>query len=109
MRFARLLLFFLAISLVIQNTCPYGLAAKTGFMAKEIHHCPLKKHSPAKADADDSAKKVTFQSGQTFVFTVGNANTTAPLSSKKIAFFFSEINLYKNISTEPPIKPPSFV
>lgn len=109
MKLARLLLLFLAFSLIIQNTCPYGMAAKTGFAAKEIHHCPLKKHSTSKTDADDTAPKAMFQPGQTFVFTVSRAINAAPLSSPKIFYSVSELNIYKNIFSEPPAKPPRFV
>jgi hypothetical protein len=109
MKLARMFLLFLAFSLIIQNTCPYGMAAKTGFVAKEIHHCPLKKHSTSKTDADDTAQKAMFQTGQTFVFTVSNAINATPLSSPKVYFSFSEINPYKNIFAEPPAKPPRFV
>lgn len=107
MKIVRLLILFLLVSFLVQNTCPYGLAAKTGFAAKEIHHCPMKKHS-SKPD-DDSSSKVMRQTGQTFVFTVNRAINAAPFSSPKIFYSVSELNIYKNIFSEPPAKPPRFV
>jgi len=101
-----MLLFFLAISLVIQNTCPYGLAAKTGFIAKETHHCHCKKYPSSKPEADDSAKKVISQAGQIFVFIIGGSINPAPPSSPEISCSFQEANFYKNIFSEPAVKPP---
>jgi len=105
----RLLLLFLAFSLLIQNTCPYGFAAKTGFIAKENHHCHCKKYPSSKPEADDSAKKVISQTGQIFVFIVGDSINPAPLSFPEISCSLQEMNLYKNISSEPAVKPPIFV
>ena len=107
MKLMRMFLLFLALSLIIQNTCPYGLAAKTGFTAKEVHHCPLKKHSPTKADADDSAKIAMFQTGQTFVFTVGCAINAAPMPFPEVAFTSPDMHFYKNIFSNPATKPPA--
>ncbi|RJQ41680.1 MAG: hypothetical protein C4550_01165 [Nitrospiraceae bacterium] len=106
MKLMKLFLLVLAVSLIIQNTCPYGLAAKTGFTAKEVHHCPLKKYSPSKTDADDSAKKAMFQAGQTFVFTVGSSINAKPMSLPEVSCSIPDMYPYKNIFAEPPLKPP---
>jgi len=106
MKFMRLLFLFLAVSLIIQNTCPYGMAGKTGFVSKEMHQCPLKKLSHSEADTDDAAKKTVFQAGQAFVF-IGNALNAIPVSVSEVSISFSAPDLYKNFIAEPPIKPPS--
>jgi len=108
MKLRLLLIFLIGFSIAVQNTCPFGLAGKIGFMPKEVRHCHLKKQLPAKANAD-CAKKATLQTGQAFVFIVGNADTTAPLFSQEIASFFPEMNFYEDIYWEPPVKPPSIV
>jgi len=109
MKIKVLLIFLVGFSISVQNTCPFGLAGKIGFIPKEVRHCSLKEQLPAKADTD-SAKKVTIQTGQTFVFIVGNVSNAAFLSFKKVvSSLLSERNLYKNIYSEPPVKPPPFV
>ncbi|HAK88350.1 MAG: hypothetical protein A2077_05020 [Nitrospirae bacterium GWC2_46_6] len=85
------------------------MAAKTGFAAKEIHHCPLKKHSQEKADADNTPQKAAFQAGQTFVFTVSSAISAMPLSSQEGSGLLPEMAIYKNNFSEPPVKPPRFI
>lgn len=105
----RMLLLFLVFSLIIQNTCPYGMAAKAGFAAKDIHRCPLRKHSQTKTNSNNTAQQTVLQAGQTFVFTVGIAISAMPLSSSEGSGFFPEIDIYKNIFSEPLVKPPHLV
>jgi hypothetical protein len=110
MRYVKMLLLFLVFSLIIQNTCPYKMAAKTGFVAKEIHHCPIKKHSQTKNDADNATQKNVLQAGQIFVFTVGSAINIMQISYSETSGLFPDTSAYKNIFSEPPIKPPrSFI
>jgi len=105
-----MLLLLLVFSLIIQNTCPYGMAAKTGFVSKEIHHCPMKKHSQTKNDADNALQKTILQAGQIFVFTVGSAINMRQISYSETSGLFLDTSAYKNIFSEPPIKPPcSFI
>jgi hypothetical protein len=86
------------------------MAAKTGFAAKEIHHCPMKKHSQTKNDADNAPQKTVMQAGQIFVFTVGSAINIMQTSYSETSGLFPDTAAYKNIFSEPPIKPPrSFI
>lgn len=48
------LLLLLSLALVLQNTCPYGFAAKTAFVAPHTHDCPLKKDHQAPSKEGDS-------------------------------------------------------
>ena len=107
MKLMRLLLFLLTFSLVLQNTCPYGFAAKTGFAAPQAHDCPCKKSNPASTKDTGSADKSTGSLlYPAFVFSVPDTQTIALRSQMKTEYISQSSEKYKNPFKEPSIKPP---
>ncbi|HEX8949985.1 MAG TPA: hypothetical protein VF790_13535 [Dissulfurispiraceae bacterium] len=105
MKTARLLLFFLALALVVQNTCPYGFAAKTGFAAPHTHACPLKAsrhHGPAKER--DTSGKATYPA---FVVTVAEARPCIRRFHIDTNYTLFVPDIYKAPCKEPLHKPPA--
>ena len=108
MQLMRMLLFLIAFSLVVQNTCPYGFAAKTGFAAPYTHDCPLKKGhrgpSKDKASVDENMGKVFCAS---FVLSIPDVQTFNHRLQANASFFPIAFDNYKNPFKEPLIRPPA--
>ena len=107
MKLIRLLLFLLVISLVLQNTCPYGFASKSAFAAPHMHDCPLKKshHNPAKDldSVDDNPGKLLYPS---FVFSIPDTHAVISRFQANTEYMALSFDNYKDHFTEPSIKPP---
>jgi hypothetical protein len=107
----RFLIFLVALAIVIQNTCPYGWAAKTAFLsspASSCCHCPMQKdRRPAKAGVRDDIKKDVSGSNALFVMQVSEPAATCQVlcSSDDIAPIKS--SLAKTAYQEPPLRPPA--
>jgi hypothetical protein len=99
-----MLLFLLSVSLVLQNTCPYGFAAKTAFAASHTHACPLHHSPPGGTSAvDDNSNKVHPAFVIAFPF-VKPAIQRFALSSAYVIFSFDKyINPFKDPLTKPPV------
>ena len=108
MRLMRALLFLLAFSLVVQNTCPYGFAGKTAFAAPYTHGCPFKKahHGPPKdkASVDENMGKVFCAS---FVLSIPDVQALSLRLQANASFFPMPFDNYKNPFKEPLIRPPA--
>jgi hypothetical protein len=100
----RMLLLLLSFSLILQNTCPYGFAAKTAFVAPHTHACPFHHYPPKGQRAvDDNSSKVIYPA---FVMTVPLVQPSIqpiPISTSYILF---PSDKYINPFKEPLIKPP---
>ena len=107
MKLMRLILFLLVISLVLQNTCPYGFAAKTAFVAHHTHDCPLKKshHSPAKEQnsVGDNPGKLPYPS---FIFSIPDTQTVVSRFQMNAEYTVLYSDKYKDHFREPSIRPP---
>ena len=107
MKLMRLFLFLLAFSLVLQNTCPYGFAAKTAFAAPQAHDCPFKKshHAPQKDrdSVDDNPVKPLYPA---FVFSIPDTQVAALCYQMKPEYAALSSDNYKDPFKEPLIKPP---
>ncbi|MBI5741337.1 MAG: hypothetical protein HZA16_11550 [Nitrospirae bacterium] len=107
MKLMRLLLFLLAVSLVLQNTCPYGYAAKTAFVAPLTHDCPMNKshHSPSKerGSVDDNQGKALYP---LFVFSVPDSRTVISSFQTHAEYTALSSGNYKDHFREPSIQPP---
>jgi len=94
-------------SLVMQNTCPYGFAAKTAFVAPLAHDCPLNKshHSPAKerGSVDDNRGKALYPS---FVFSVPDSQTVISRFQTHTEYTALPSDNYKDYFREPSTQPP---
>jgi hypothetical protein len=105
----RVLILLIVFTLSIQNTCPYGLAAKTGFASPRMHLCPCAKKAAEQSQAaEKTSKRVFLATGPSFVF-IGQERTFSylPHVSLGVCAAFSE-DLYQSISLNPPEKPPRF-
>lgn len=107
MNILRLLLLLLITSIILQNTCPYGYASKTGFTTHHAHNCPLKKshRSPAKdrSDVDDKPGKAIYP---LFVFSVPESHAVTPRVQTKTGYMVLSADNYKGPFREPPVRPP---
>jgi len=107
MKMRGLLILLIGFSLAIQNTCPYGLAAKTGFASPRMHQCCCsKKAAEQSKTAENTSKRIFLATGPSFVF-IGQKRTFTylPYVSPVVCTASSE-NFYQSISLNPPEKPP---
>ena len=103
----RVLLFLIVISLILQNTCPYGYAAKTAFHAPQKHDCPLKKshHGSAKDgdSVDDNQEKAMYPS---FVFSVPESHAVISCLQRETEYVALSFDNYRDPFREPLLRPP---
>jgi len=99
-----MLLFLLSFSLILQNTCPYGFAAKTAFAAPHTHACPFH-HYPSKGQRaiDDNSNKVIYPAFVMVASFVQPSIQHFPVSTEYSLFSYDK---YTNPFKEPLIKPP---
>lgn len=104
----KFLLLLLSLALVLQNTCPYGFAAKTAFVAPQTHDCPLKKDHHALSKEGDSVDgnsgKILFSA---FVFSIPDVQTVILCSQVNVDYTPLSPDNYKNPFKEPSVKPPA--
>ena len=78
MKMRGLLILLIGFSIAIQNTCPYGLAAKTGFASPHIHHCRCaKKAAEQSKETDNTSEHFTPKAGPVFLF-IGQERVLPP-------------------------------
>lgn len=108
MKIMRILLLLLAFSIVLQNTCPYGFAAKTSFAALQTHECPLKKggHSPAK-DRDSVDGNTDRALYPAFVLSLPELQDIMPCSQMNAAYTPLPPGNYRNPFKDPLARPPA--
>jgi hypothetical protein len=104
MKLMRMILFLLSLSLILQNTCPYGFAAKTAFAARHPHQCPFH-HGKTKEQGtvDDNSKKAIYPPFVMVAPFVQPSVGSFPISTD---YFSSLSDRYTNPFKEPRIKPP---
>ncbi len=100
----RMLLLLLSFSLILQNTCPYGFAAKTAFAAPLTHQCPFH-HYPHKGQGavDDNSIKVIYPA---FVMVAPFVQPSVQPFHVCTDYFLYSSDRYTNPFKEPLIKPP---
>jgi len=101
----RMLLFLLALSLILQNTCPYGFAAKTAFAAEHSHQCPFH-HGKTKEQGtvNDNSSKAIHPAFVMITPFVQPSVEGLPISTD---YFPLLSDRYTNPFKEPRIKPPT--
>lgn len=105
MKLMRMLLILLSFSLILQNTCPYGFAAKTAFAAPRTNQCPFHHHSTnGQGTVDNNANKVIFPAFVMVVPSVQPCIQRFPVSGD---YSFSSSYRYTDPFKEPLIKPPA--
>ena len=99
-----MLLFLLSLSLILQNTCPYGFAGKTAFAARQTHACPFH-HQPiqGKSAVDDNSNKIHPAFVIAFFFDKPMIQHFALNSAYVIFFSDKYINPFKDPLTKPPV------
>lgn len=107
MKLVQILLFLLVISLVLQNTCPYGFASKTAFAAPQTHDCPFKKNHQNPVNEpnsdDDNPGKLLYPS---FVFSVPDNQPVISRFQTNTEYIALSSENYKDPFKEPTIRPP---
>jgi hypothetical protein len=106
MKIKPALIFFIVFSLAAQNTCPFGLAAKIGFVSPQMPDCPCAKKAAQKTAADDNAKNVMPKFGNIFVFVGQGRMVVLPPQVSQVSSAVRPAGFYRSISLNPPEKPP---
>ncbi|HAK88353.1 MAG: hypothetical protein A2077_05035 [Nitrospirae bacterium GWC2_46_6] len=101
-----ILVLLLALALAVQNTCPFGLAAKTGFVSPQMPDCPCAKKAAQKTAAGQNAEHVVSNSGHLFVFIGQGRMVVLPPQVSQRSCAACPAGFYRNISLNPPEKPP---
>ncbi|MBF0464726.1 MAG: hypothetical protein HQK88_09190 [Nitrospirae bacterium] len=104
----KTIVFLIACALMLQNTCVYGFAAKSGFIAAKVHNCEFKKccHncSKKKDTVNEKAGKIFHQ---TFVLTIPEVKTVSRCFPVRNNYFFNSSDIYKDPFLNPFQKPPA--
>jgi len=108
MKMRGLIILLIVVSIAIQNTCPYGLAAKTGFASPRMRHCCCAKKATEQKAHENNSKRVSLAAGPSFVF-IGQErmSTDLPHVSLDVCKAYPE-DFYQSISLNPPESPPRF-
>jgi len=109
MKFMRALILFLMVSFIVQNTCPYGLAAKTAFATPHTHDCPLKKSHDKSSGGQDSFD-TTHGKILNAAFVLLSPATHSVMQPDMTNAYYVKFtsNSYANHFKEPLFKPPAF-
>ncbi len=106
MKVRGLLIFLIGFSLAIQNTCPFGLAAKTGFASPLTHCCCARKAAEETGQADKNSKQAVAEKGPVFVFIAQGKALAVPLPAPQTTGGTCPDNFYRSITLNPPEEPP---
>jgi hypothetical protein len=107
MKMRGLLILLIGFSLAIQNTCPYGLAAKTGFASPRSHHCHCaKKTADQSKKTDNTAEHFSPKAGPVFVFIGQERALPCAMQVPQGSCSAYPDGHYKSISLNPLEKPP---
>ncbi len=106
MKLSSILIFLIGFSIAIQNTCPFGLAAKTGFASPLTHCCCAKKAAEESGQADKNSKQAVAEKGPVFVFITQGKALPGPLPGPQPTVRTCPDNFYRSIALTPPEEPP---
>jgi len=84
------------------------MAGKTGFTASYIYHCPLKKGRTDRAN-ENSSRKALQHSGPAYTFMASGRFHLTEKPAIQIWKHLYKTTPYKNILSDPPLKPPRIV
>jgi hypothetical protein len=106
---SRILIFLIVSAIVMQNTCPYGWAAKTAFASPQASHCPMKEHHrPSEPDNGGGVKKDFSNTSQVFVIHCSKPASAVGFFSPAARNIIAEMDKFRVVSPEPPLRPPAF-
>jgi hypothetical protein len=103
MKLMRLLFFLLALSLILQNTCPYGFAAKTAFAFSHLHQCPLHHQTGEQETVDGNPNKAIHPA---FVMAASHMQPSIRHFSIGTDYWPIVSDRYTNPFKDPLIRPP---
>jgi hypothetical protein len=107
MKIRSLLILLIGFSISIQNTCPYGLAAKTGFASPRSHHCHCaKKAAEQSKKTDNTTEHFSPKAGPVFVFIGQERSLPCVLQVPQKSCSTCPDGHYKSVALNPPEKPP---
>jgi len=96
----------LAMSILIQNTCPCGRAGKSAFLSIYSDNVPVHKHVPSFPDGRNGAGKYSSCLKPLFVFQISTPDNSEPVFTpccRQALLCYSQI---KEVFLEPPFRPP---
>jgi hypothetical protein len=106
----KVLIFLIAFAIIIQNTCPYGWAAKTAFFSpysSHYAHCPMKEdRQPAKSETRHNVKKDLSNINPLFVTDIGKPDDACQILSPIDHAPYAKSDHLKDVYLEPPLRPP---
>jgi len=107
MKMRGVLIFLIVFSIAIQNTCPSGLVAKTGFASPRMHNCPCAKKAAEQSNKADNTSAHYFpKAGPVFLFIGQEKALQGPLQVPQISCSLFPDDLYLSLASKPPDKPP---
>ncbi len=106
----RFLIYVIAFSITIQNTCPYGLAGKTTFMSPHVSGCPncpfSENQQPAGPDTRKDVKKDLSNTNHLFVIHINNPDTAFQILSPASHAPYIKPDQFKDVHLDPLLRPP---
>ncbi len=103
---ARYLIALIVVTIVVQNTCPYGYAAKTAIAAPMVHHCPLKDSAPSEDGGKNRMTKDPRDLNQPFVIAAAPAADTGRAFDAVTETGVMRHAGFEDIVADPPFRPP---
>jgi hypothetical protein len=108
--FKHLLIAVFILAVIIQNTCPHGLAAKTSFAtcgtAKQSSHCPMHEQKQPKQNGQDDAKRGISNAKQHFVLHMVTPDNTCQLLDLSLDKLSVDSLSFAEIFSDPLLRPP---
>ncbi len=108
----RLLIGLVAASIIIQNTCPYGWAAKTAFVncgsSNQSAHCPVHEQKQPKQNRQNDVKRGILNVKQAFVIHVVKLDNTYQIVDYESDTHPIDSLILLEIFSEPLFRPPIF-
>ncbi|QWR78441.1 hypothetical protein [Candidatus Magnetomonas plexicatena] len=103
----KTIVFLIVCALMLQNTCVYGFAAKTGFLSAKTHDCQLKKCCHNCSEKRDTVnEKIGKIFHQTFVLTISDIKTVSRCFPVCSDYVLSSSDIYNdpfpNLFQKPP-------
>ena len=102
----RFLITLIAFTIIVQNTCPQGWAAKTAFVTCNGSHCPMRDHKPAKTTDHADTKKAISNVKQTFVLNIVRPHNTVQILAQTTQAIPADSHDLKEIFSDPIFRPP---
>ena len=94
------------LAIIVQNTCPFGLASKTAFASPYSNHCPLKGHDHEESGRHDGIDKDPSHANSYYVLHVAETDSALHGPTLNKGMIPPGLNTYKDACPDPPLRPP---